>query len=117
MAFGIEIGGQMFFATFALMATVVIFIYIVRARNEKPPLRIALALILGGAVGNLIDRLLYGKVVDFLEVGYKDLRWPIFNVADSAVTIGMIILVTLIFFDKKAADEEEKVSTEKNAFS
>jgi len=100
MAFGIEIGGQVFFTVFSFIATIVIFIYIVRARHEKFWLRFSLALILGGAIGNLIDRFLYGKVIDFIEIGIKNARWPIFNIADSAVTIGLVILITLILFDK-----------------
>lgn len=107
MAFGIEIGGQIFFTLFSLIATIIIFIYIVRARQEKIQLRVSLALILGGAIGNLIDRFLYGKVVDFIEVGIGNARWPIFNIADSAVTIGMIILITMVLFDKSAPETEK----------
>lgn len=107
MAFGIEFGGQMFFTVFALMATVIIFVYIVRARSEKLPLRLALALILGGAIGNLIDRFMYGKVIDFIDIGLKNNRWPIFNMADSAVTIGMVILITLVLFDRKTNRKEK----------
>jgi signal peptidase II len=108
MAFGIQVGGQIFFTLFAAIATVVIFIYIVKARAEKTPLRFALALILGGAIGNLIDRFLYGKVIDFIDIGVKNTRWYIFNFADSAVTIGMIILATLVLFDKDSKREQEK---------
>ncbi|NIR51805.1 signal peptidase II [candidate division KSB1 bacterium] len=108
MAFGIQFGGQKFFTIFAMIATVVIFIYIVRARTERLPLRLALALILGGAIGNLVDRFLYGKVVDFIDVGIGDTRWPIFNFADSAVTLGMIILISLVLFDKSRSKEDEK---------
>ena len=112
MAFGIQIGGQIFFTVFALLATVIIFIYIIRARQEKIQLRISLALILGGAVGNLIDRFLYGKVVDFIEVGMGNARWPIFNIADSAVTIGMIILIIMVLFERSSEKtKESKEST------
>lgn len=118
MAFGIQFGGQQFFTIFALLATGVIFVYIVRAREEKVILRIALALILGGAVGNLIDRFLYGKVVDFIDVGFGTTRWPIFNMADSAVTIGMIILIGLVLFDRSSqkAEEDEELPAGKKAF-
>ncbi|MFQ5601962.1 MAG: signal peptidase II [bacterium] len=115
MAFGIQFGGQKFFTIFAAVATVIIFIYIVKAREEKGPLRFSLALILGGAIGNLIDRFLYGKVVDFVDIGLDDTRWPIFNLADSSVTIGMIILVTLVLFDKSQKQQEEQPA-EKEAF-
>ena len=53
----------------------------------------ALALILGGALGNLIDRLLYGHVIDFLDLYYADWHWPAFNVADSAITVGAVLMV------------------------
>ena len=107
MAFGIQVGGQTFFTLFAALATVVIFVYIIRARDEKIPLRFALALILGGAVGNLIDRFLYGKVIDFIDVGLGNARWYIFNLADSAVTIGMVILAMLVLFDKSSKKDHE----------
>ena len=118
MAFGIQLGGQRFFTTFAVIATVVIIVYIFKARTEKYILRVSLALILGGAIGNLVDRFLYGKVVDFLEVSVGSFRWPIFNMADTAVTIGMIILVVLIIFDRNLKESDsEKLSGEEEAFS
>jgi signal peptidase II len=110
MAFGIQIGaGQKFFTVFATVLSVIIFIYIVRTRHESFLTRFSLSFILGGAIGNLIDRFLYGRVVDFIDVGIGDKRWPIFNGADTAVTIGMIILVALVLFDKNTdADKEER---------
>jgi signal peptidase II len=118
MAFGIQIGGQTFFTLFASLATVIIFIYIIRARNEKSSLRFALALILGGAIGNLIDRFLYGRVIDFVDIGIGTKRWYIFNVADSAVTIGMVILAALVFFDKGIKkSEESKIAAENQPYS
>ncbi len=115
MAFGIQVGGQMFFTLFAAIATVVVFIYILKAREERTPLRFALALILGGAIGNLIDRFLYGKVIDFIDIGLGNTRWYIFNIADSAVTIGMVILAALVLFDKspKKEQEENKIAVQK----
>jgi signal peptidase II len=59
-----------------------------------------MALIFGGAVGNLIDRFKYGKVVDFLDFYIGSLHWPAFNVADSAISIGMSILIYHILFNK-----------------
>ena len=124
MAFGIHVDGyfKLFLSLFSLIASVAIFWYIYKHRNKKFLFRAAFALILGGAVGNLIDRFfygiaygygpfLYGKVVDFLHVdafGFTILgrtydSFPIFNIADSAVTIGVIIL--LIFH--KSFDEKE----------
>ncbi len=107
MAFGIKVGGQTFFTVFALLASAVIFIYILKARTEKIQLRIALALILGGAIGNLIDRFLYGKVIDFVEVEVANAHWPIFNLADAAVTVGTALLLVFVVFDRQDARKHE----------
>ncbi len=115
MAFGIQFGNAAFFTVFAAFATVAIFIFIVRARAERLALRLALALILGGAIGNLIDRFLYGKVVDFIDIGLGNTRWPVFNLADSAVTIGMVLLLGLMVFDRRPDPEEAEVA-EKEAY-
>lgn len=102
MAFGIQLGSPMFFTAFASIASVIIFVYLYRIRHEKFLSRFALAIILGGALGNLIDRFAYGQVIDFLDFGIGDTRWPIFNIADSSVTVGMILLLTIVFFEKEA---------------
>jgi signal peptidase II len=67
-------------------------------------LAISLSLILGGAIGNLIDRLIYGYVIDFLDLYYHSWHWPAFNVADSAITIG----VGLMLIDSFRSKSEEK---------
>lgn len=61
-----------------------------------------LALVLGGAIGNVIDRLMYGYVVDFILVYYKEWSWPAFNVADSAITVGVtLMIIDSLFFERK----------------
>jgi len=90
-----------FFKAFATIASGVILVYLYLIRHEKFIARFALAIILGGAIGNLIDRFAYGQVVDFLDFGIGNTRWPIFNVADSSVTIGMILLLSLALFEKE----------------
>jgi len=126
MAFGIDVGNgsKLFLSLFSLLASILIIVYLFKVRNQNIWLRVALALILGGAIGNLIDRtfygivygyapIFYGKVVDFFSVDFFDFsifghtyeRWPIFNIADSAVTVGVIILL----FVKKQSDEIENV--------
>ena len=73
----------------------------------KPLLRFAVGLLLGGAVGNLIDRLRFGTVVDFIDVGW----WPIFNLADSSIVVGVTLLVAVLFLgDRKARSAAEPVS-------
>jgi signal peptidase II len=107
MAFGIQLGNKTLFTIFSIIASIVIFIYLLKTKGDKKYVKTALALILGGAIGNLIDRVLYGSVVDFVDVGFGDLRWPVFNVADAAVTVGMIILIAVILFEKKPETVEE----------
>lgn len=63
--------------------------------------RLSVAGILGGAIGNLIDRLRYGEVIDFLDVYVENYHWPAFNVADSAITVGVIFLIIHFAFEKK----------------
>jgi signal peptidase II len=108
MAFGISIGNKTLFTMFSIVASVVIFIYLLKTRGDQKYVKLALSFILGGAVGNLIDRVFYGSVVDFVDVGIGDLRWPVFNVADAAVTVGMIILIAIILFEKKAPENLEE---------
>ncbi len=110
MAFGIRIGGPAFFTVFATLASLVVLVYLLRLRADKTGARLALALIFGGAIGNLIDRILYGQVVDFIEVGVRNFRWPVFNVADSAVTIGMVLLIAAVLLEKP--EEHEAVEQE-----
>jgi len=112
MAFGIDLGAKLFFSLFSVAASIVIGFYLYRIRNEQWKTTLPLALVLGGAVGNLIDRvfygvfynegeLFYGKVVDFIDVeffdinifGYQLSRWPVFNIADASVTVGIFFLL------------------------
>ena len=82
-----------FFIGVSCFVSIVIVIWMYNSLTKGRWLLFALAFILGGALGNLWDRLTLGYVVDFIEVYYKDLYWPAFNVADSAITIGAIMLV------------------------
>ena len=114
IAFGINIPGmKVFFAVFSIVASLAILIYLQRNLHKlRMGERIALALVLGGAVGNLIDRvfygvmfheqpLFYGRVVDFIDFGVHRNMFPVFNVADSCVTIGVSMLVLLMMRQKK----------------
>lgn len=123
MAFGIDVGGRLFLILFSFVASFGIVYYIYRVRNESFIVRLPLAMILGGAIGNLIDRisygiffgeapLFYGKVVDFIDVDFFNInflgihmsRWAVFNVADSSVTVGIAIM--LIFYRRFTKSEE-----------
>lgn len=81
-----------FFIAVGVIATVVIVRLLHRHAHETR-LAFALALVLGGALGNVIDRVIFGYVVDFLYFHYQSFHWPAFNVADSAITVGAVLLV------------------------
>lgn len=128
LAFGIDVNesSKLLLSLFSLLASIGIFYYLYKSRDQKLVVRLSLAFILGGAIGNLIDRtfyglfydyapLFYGKVVDFFNVDFFDFtifgrtydRWPIFNIADASVTIGVILLI--IFH--KATEEKKEAET------
>ncbi len=126
MAFGFDPGSdfKLFISVFSLVASIGLLVYLYTIRKKSLSLKIAIALILGGAVGNVIDRmfygiifdyapLFYGKVVDFFDFDFFNFsifgrsydRWPIFNIADAAVSIGVLIL---LFFYKHHEAEDKK---------
>ena len=99
IVFGIKVGGALpLFTVLSIVATILILYYFFRERANHLGVRISLALILGGAVGNLIDRLVFGRVVDFLDFGVGEYRFFVFNVADSAVTVGVVLFLLLTTF-------------------
>jgi signal peptidase II len=102
IAFGLHVKNAALFTALSIVACVFIVGYFWKQRKEGAWLRTALILILGGAIGNVIDRVAFGKVVDFIDVGVRTVRWPVFNVADSAVVIGMGILIVLMILEEKA---------------
>ncbi|HWA95938.1 MAG TPA: signal peptidase II [Terracidiphilus sp.] len=85
---------------FSLLAALVVLIIMVRFGNDLNRTTVALALIFGGALGNVHDRIVYGSVVDFIEVHIIHYHWPDFNVADSAVVIGACLLLLDSFLAK-----------------
>lgn len=93
VAFGLGQGTGFPWYVFSIVAAAVILWLLVRARVAGTARQLALALILGGALGNLVDRIVTGEVVDFIEVGVRRWHWPVFNVADSAVSIGVVLFV------------------------
>lgn len=125
MAFGIEIENKILFNVLSIIAVLVIFYYLYQLRSHIL-MRISFAVILGGAFGNLFDRFLRGRVVDFLDLEFFDIhlsggnfllwnlppysmyRWPVFNVADMAVSLGMLIIIFSAFFDYPPATSLNK---------
>ncbi len=112
-AFGINIGehSRVFFLILSLVALVVLGL-IYRSTPASDRLRLlAVALVSGGAIGNIIDRFRFeAGVVDFLDVGLGTHRWPIFNVADMAVSIGAVLLLISFYFEEKDGDEPEQAA-------
>lgn len=96
-----------FFISLTLVVIVVLFSWLWRMRAEEKLHAMSISMILGGAIGNLIDRVLLGHVIDFLDVYYDVHHWPIFNIADSAITIGVILLIVDLFIhdEKRASDD------------
>lgn len=133
LAFGIDVDAtiKLWISLFSLVASIGLIIYLYTIRNESFGFRIALALILGGAIGNFIDRafygviydyapLFYGKVVDFLDFDFFHLtlfgksyeRFAIFNIADSSVTIGIFLLLFSYRNQEKKNSSKEIVNTD-----
>jgi signal peptidase II len=94
-----------FFIVVTVAAILLILHYLRISRIEAPSLVSALSLILAGAVGNLIDRVRFGEVVDFLDVYLSSYHWPAFNVADSAITVGAAILILVLLQKRKGRTE------------
>jgi signal peptidase II len=92
-AFGLLQEGRLFLIVASVAASVFIMFLAERVPREERSKRLFLGMILGGAIGNLIDRLYPGQVIDFIDVGVASYRWPVFNLADSAVTVGGMLLV------------------------
>lgn len=127
IAFGIDVNdtSKLLLSIFTLLASIGILYYLWKSRDQKLIVRLALAVILGGAIGNLIDRtfygvfygyekIFYGHVVDFFNVDFFDFtifgrtyeRWPIFNIADSSVTVGVVLL---LIFHRSPYEKKEEI--------
>jgi signal peptidase II len=92
------------FALIAIVVSVVLVVWLKRLGRDDTWLAIALALVLGGALGNLYDRVAIGHVIDFIFVHWKEHGFPAFNVADSAITVGAIMLALDMFKSKKTGE-------------
>lgn len=126
MAFGIQTAHSGLLTGVAVIVSLFIMYYLFQMKKEKPAARVALAAILGGAIGNLYDRITRGSVVDFLDSDFFDIRipeinfgafqfdgymmnrWPVFNVADIAITLGMVLLFIVVFTEKEEDRESAR---------
>jgi signal peptidase II len=88
--------------------SLVLILWLRSVDKHKLFLAAGIALILGGAVGNLIDRSLYGYVIDFIDVYYRQYHWPAFNLADSAITLGAALLIIDLLLERKTQQTLEK---------
>ncbi len=98
-AFGVSIGGGLFHIVISSIVILLLTMLLWKVRRQKGGVPVALSCILAGAWGNLIDRIRWGEVIDFLNLGIGRYRWPVFNLADLAVTAGALFLV-FSFLDK-----------------
>lgn len=128
-AFGVQLGSPKIFLALSVIAAILVLYYLIRMRDKNWLPQLALAFIAAGAIGNLTDRFINGKVVDFFDIeffdiyipsfnflgitlsGYSMTRWPVFNVADIAITCGMIIIISYLIFvgDPLAAFQKQTV--------
>ncbi len=119
-AFGLLAGSSnafrmVFFGLTSIFALVLLCTILFRMPERDWVGRLSVAGILGGAIGNLIDRLRYGEVIDFLDVYVENYHWPAFNVADSAITVGVIFLIIHFAFEKKDPAAPESTSSSASA--
>lgn len=92
--FGIMKGAGSYFTLFSIIAAIALAVAIFFARKSSLLVKVSLGMVLGGALGNLIDRLRFGAVVDFIDIGVSEAtRWPCFNIADAAITVGVVLLI------------------------
>lgn len=112
-AFGILEGQQWFFFVVTVVVVIGIVWYMNKAKASRKLLPTALGLVLGGAVGNFLDRILNGEVVDFLMFNFGSYTFPIFNVADSCIVVGVGLIILDTLLDVKGGDEILEVKESK----
>jgi signal peptidase II len=97
-----------FFVGASLVAIAMLLLFFIKLPRESRLTATALGVVLGGAVGNLIDRLIHGEVIDWIDVHLTaTYTWPTFNVADSCIVVGVIVLLIETFFESTASDSSE----------
>ena len=101
-AFGIFQKGGLIFTILAIVVTIFILYYFPQVPRKDWPLRVAMGMQLGGALGNLTDRLRFGAVTDFISVG----KFPVFNVADSSISVGVAVLIVGVWISERKAKKE-----------
>lgn len=84
---------QWFFIGFGILMSAIIIVYMIKLEDTQRLQLFGFSFVLGGALGNVVDRLRLGYVIDFIDLHYNDIHWPVFNIADCAITIGAILLL------------------------
>lgn len=82
-----------FFTILAIVVSIVLVVWLAKTPKTDKRISVAFCLILGGAIGNVVDRMLFGYVIDFLDFYYQSYHWPAFNIADSAIFVGAGLLI------------------------
>lgn len=108
-AFGILQGQQWFFILVTVVVVAGIVWYMNKVKGTRKLLPVALSLVLGGAIGNFLDRILTGEVVDFLQFNFGSYTFPIFNVADSCIVIGVALIILDSLRDMRGGEEIKEV--------
>lgn len=109
-AFGLFQGNRYFFIVVSLVSAVVILYLAASRRYRDRWTPLALGMILGGALGNLIDRMWLGVVIDFIDVGFGTHRWPFFNIADSGISVGVTLLAIRLLLEGRGAATVESAA-------
>jgi signal peptidase II len=113
--FGVMSGAGTYFTVFSIFAGAVLLVVIFFSRKSTALVRISLGMVLGGALGNLIDRIRFGAVVDFLDIGFgESARWPSFNIADAAITVGVVLLIGNTLRTSGTSDEGDEIDSREN---
>lgn len=105
--FGLTLGGKLLHLFLAGTALILVGVMLWRIPGNERWSITGLSLVLGGAIGNLADRVRFGVVIDFLDFGFGGLRWWVFNLADFSVTTGVITLIAFSFFRREKEAERE----------
>ena len=108
ISFGSFLLNKVVFIIVSVVAVLLLIYLNIRSKSKTE--KFAFALILGGAIGNLIDRILYGRVTDFLDCDFPDIimnRWPVFNIADSSIVIAIVILIFFLLFIQHKKSEDK----------
>jgi len=95
-----------FFVGVAVIASIILTVWLARLKTSDEWMAVTLSLILGGAIGNLFDRISYAYVIDFIDVYYQTWHWPVFNIADCAISIGVVMMLIDTFRPEPTNDSK-----------